>query len=135
MKPVQRETGTGDPASQGSPARMAPWLLAGKPYADLCHRIAPVVICRNEVSDTVDTRVNVDMALTVRRVEALSCTDEWRSRDADTEFVIGFAAGVVGGRKQGPCSMAPWLLHTVKCKEDVVAGHQHGSDTEVALAP
>jgi hypothetical protein len=49
----------------------------------------------------------------------------------NTEFVIGFRAGIVCRRKEYGGVVAAWSRDTVESKKAVVGWHQHGSKTDV----
>src|SRR5688572_400079 len=64
-------------------------------------------------------------------IKPFPVTDSGRPRDVNTEFVIGFRAGIVGRRKEYGGVVAAWSRDTVESKKGVVAGHQHASKTDV----
>ena len=63
---------------------------------DLRHRIAPVALRRYEIADAMNTAMDVNKALATcaRRTAG---TAAYRAGYGNTELVVGFAAGVIGG--------------------------------------
>src|SRR5262245_59101476 len=97
------------------------------------HWVPPIPILSHKIPDAVNPRMDMDVALGPRSagIKSFSGTHRGRAWNIGTQFIVGFAARVVGRRKQGKRLIPSGTLYSIEGKKTVVGGNQHGSHTDV----